>query len=310
MSENNLIVESSENFRIDKYIFSKLKNVSFIYIIKNIRNGKIKLNGKKILPNQKVNKDDIISFDFPITIKSNKPIIAPVKQSTIHLDIKYEDENIVIVNKPAGLASHSDSKNKDSMLERVQQYYYSLKEKPQLCNRLDINTVGLMIFAKNQVAHTEMNKLISNKEVHKFYLCKVYGNFGVESGLLEDYLTILDEEYGVRVSETETKGQSVKIQTLFRTLEVDNKGNSILEINLLTGKKHQIRAHLAFYDHPIFGEQNYITKNKKMPHSHQELYAYKLQFEIKDKESMLYYLNNKTVQLDVKPIIENLRRIH
>ncbi|MDR2821705.1 MAG: RluA family pseudouridine synthase [Mycoplasmataceae bacterium] len=309
MSENNIIVESSENFRIDKYIFSKLKNVSFIYIIKNIRNGKIKLNGRKILPNQKVNKDDIISFDFPISIKSNKPVVAPIKQSTIHLDIKYEDDNIVIVNKPAGLASHSDSKNKDSMLERVQQYYYSLREKPQLCNRLDINTAGLMIFAKTQIAHTEMNKLISNKEVHKYYLCKVYGNFGVESGLLEDYLTILDEEYGVKISEKETKGQSVKIQTAFQTLDIDNKGNSILEINLLTGKKHQIRAHLAFYDHPIFGEQNYISKNKKIPHAHQELYAYKLHFEINDKNSMLYYLNNKTIQLDKKMIIENLQKI-
>jgi 23S rRNA pseudouridine955/2504/2580 synthase len=118
-----------------------------------------------------------------------------------------------------------------------------------------------------------------------------------------------NEGYGVSISKTEIKGKSVKIQTAYKTLGVDKYGNAILDINLLTGKKHQIRAHMAFYGHPLFGEQKYISRNMKQKGAHQALYAYKLIFNIENKNSILYYLHNKVIELDKKNIMKELEKI-
>jgi 23S rRNA pseudouridine955/2504/2580 synthase len=120
-----------------------------------------------------------------------------------------------------------------------------------------------------------------------------------------------NEGYGVEINKNELIGKSVPIITEYTCIDHDANNNSILEINLLTGKKHQIRAHLAFYGHPVYGEQKYVSKKIRQmsKHQHQQLYSYKIQFVVTNKESILYYLNGKTISLDKDNIIDILKKI-
>jgi 23S rRNA pseudouridine955/2504/2580 synthase len=169
--------------RLDKFVFNNVKNSSFFHIIKSIQNGKILVNKKQQALNYKVKIGDVITLDFTKKNEQQKePQHISIKPK---IDIRYEDDNIIIVNKPVGLASHSDHNNDDSMLNKVQKSCFS-NEHIELCNRLDKNTQGLMIFTKTNIAHTEMNKLIEQKNIQKYYLTKIYGQFIKSEGLLTD----------------------------------------------------------------------------------------------------------------------------
>jgi len=268
-----LIIEDKfKNTRLDKYLFSKLKGKSFPFIIKLINKGNILINNSKVSPNYKLKTNDTITIDI---IEKEKKIV-----NNVDIKIVYEDEDILIVNKPSGLASHEDWQNKgDSMLTRVRKYLKNNQYIPQLNNRLDKLTSGLMIFSKNQKTHTFINKMIEERKIEKYYKCVVHGIMSNKEDTLNDFLNIQPDK--VIVSNKKLTKEWLPISIRYRVLETKDKTSS-LEVQLLTGRKHQIRAQLAYHGHPILGDKKYGVKdNEKF-----SLTAFKIIFDFEWKQKI------------------------
>jgi len=220
----------------------------------------------------------------------------------IKLQVIYEDNNFIFVNKPAGINSHEDKFSKDNILISIRKYLGNKNSLfiPQLNNRLDKKTSGIIICSKNKEAHTFMNKTIENKMVQKYYLCLIKGKFDKQEDTLIDYLHIGEDKVYIEKKSNDT---NLKIITKYNQIWTNNN-YSILDIELVTGKKHQIRAHLAFYDHPVIGEDRYVKyKTKSINY---QLVAYKLVFNVdNDKYS---YLNKLNLTLDKQKIISNFKK--
>jgi 23S rRNA pseudouridine955/2504/2580 synthase len=299
--------------------------------MKLIRKGDIKINNNHV--------------DVNYHLKLNDKIILPILNNAINeerkkadskgflkakniLDVVFEDKNIIIVNKPIGLSSQPDEYCKtDSLIQRIKLYLYNKKEfqptsenvfAPQLCNRIDRNTQGLVIAAKNIAALNIMNEKIKNKEVQKYYLCKIHGRMKKQTDTLKDFWTKDQITNSVKISKKPLNKDSLEIITKYNVVDEDKYHNQILEINLITGKKHQIRAHMCFYKHPLFGEKKYCLKEYKDECEFQQLYSYKIKFDffspsseldnLKNEVVSLEYLNNKIVSLKKDSIIEALKK--
>jgi len=271
--QNLIIDERNKNSRLDKYLFSNLKGKSFPFIIKLINKGNILVNNLKTSPNYKLKLNDVIMIN--ILEKEKKQA-----NNNIDINIVYEDENILIVNKPTGLASHEDWTNKDdSMLTRVRKYLKNNQYIPQLNNRLDKLTSGLMIFSKNQKTHTFINKMIEERKIEKYYKCKVHGIMPKKEDILNDFLNIQADR--VYVNDRKINKDWLPIAIKYKVIEV-NENCSFLEVQLLTGRKHQIRAQLAYHGHPIFGDKKYGIKDK----GEFSLVAYKIVFNFDWKQKI------------------------
>ncbi|MDR3249736.1 MAG: RluA family pseudouridine synthase [Mycoplasmataceae bacterium] len=304
--KNITITDQDDKKRIDKFLLDILKGMSFQYIQKNIYKGTILLNNKKIKLNDKIRTNDVLTINLEDKfIRGVKPNI----KEHVDLDIIYEDNNILVINKPCGLSSHQDANNyQDSIIQRVNKYLgFNGGFSPQLCNRLDRNTSGLILIGKNKIAHTTLNKKIADHEINKFYLCKIHGHFEKKENVLKDYLSI--KEDGVIISHRKENNEFIQIITEYKNIEIDKNGDAIIEINLLTGKKHQIRAHMFFYGHPLFNEKKYTYKDFKNKSSNQMLFSYKLEFNFITDANEMNYLKNKIISLDKNKIIEDLRKI-
>ena len=226
-----------------------------------------------------------------------------------NLSVVYEDENILLADKPVGLLSHPDADEyNDTAITRIKRYLYEKHEycpenemsfAPALVNRIDRNTAGIIIAAKNAEALRILNEKLKNRELHKLYLCVVIGKLQKESGILKDSLQKNEKQNKVYVS----KGASVNaksISTKYRVLGYKN-GLSLIEVELLTGRTHQIRAHFAFYGHPLLGDGKYGTnaENKRFGgYKKQFLYSYKLIFDFKTDAGILNYLNKKEFEVE------------
>jgi 23S rRNA pseudouridine955/2504/2580 synthase len=168
-----------------------------------------------------------------------------------------------------------------------------------LVNRLDRNTKGIVIGAKNAESLKILNQKIKDREIDKFYLCQVMGKFPKQEGILEDYLTKNEKLKKVTVSKKPLNEKSVRIITQYKLLSYDKEKNtSLLEIKLITGKTHQIRAHLAFYGFPIVGDSKYGTKDDDF--AHQDLTSCKVIFNFKSDAGILNYLNKKEFKINPK----------
>jgi 23S rRNA pseudouridine955/2504/2580 synthase len=226
-----------------------------------------------------------------------------MKNQISKLKIIFEDENIIIVDKPIGMLSHPDEKLKEidilSELKKVNSnaYHYAV------INRLDFNTSGLVVVGKNLIAIKELNKASIDRKIQKTYLCGVTGYFFSPSETLVAYLLKDSTQSKVRISEVEVSN-SQKIMTKYTVLqEINNM--SLLEVELLTGKTHQIRAHLAHAGHPLLGDPLYgfPSVNLKVGLKTQALCAYRLHFHSIDESSLLHYLNNKDFKTETIPFI-------
>ena len=294
--------------RCDKFLTKYLKSMPLPLIYKYIRKKRIKVNGKKTEISYRLCEGDFIELyinDEFFEPAENEDAYLKIKPS---LDILYEDENILLVNKPQGQLVHSDdSESYNTLINHVIAYLYNKKEylpheehsfRPALCNRIDGNTSGIVIAAKNAAALKIHCDKIKSRELDKRYLAVVHGKLKQKEGLLEGYLFKDESKNQVFLEKKKTESNKT-VKTKYKVLaEKDNL--SFVEVELITGRTHQIRAHFASIGHPLLGDGKYgkLKEDKKLGFSKQALYSYKLTFKFTEDADILNYLNNKTFSVN------------
>lgn len=309
------VKHNDENIRLDNFLSKTFKCLKKSEIYKSIRNNKVKVNDKKVKFDYHVKLGDEIKLYISDELLINNKQQYNINQKQ-EFSIVYEDSNIMIVYKPKGLLVHADSTNNNTLIKQVISYLIKSKQYdpnnencfvPSLVNRLDRNTGGIVLIAKNHRTLDLLNEKTKNHEINKYYIAKVYGIIDPKQATLVAYLTKNSAKNLVTITKKPINDNSKKIVTEYRMLSHDNKISTI-EINLLTGRTHQIRAHFNYIGYPLVGETKYtnntIVKTNKS--KHQALCAYKIIFKFKNKNHHLGYLNNKTFVLDDKLININL----
>lgn len=303
------IKSNDANQRLDKFIRKSLPNLPQSLMYKYIRIKRIKVNGKRAEISTMLHIGDkvdmYINDEFFVKPETRYDFTGASK----NIDIIYEDENIVLMNKKAGLLCHPDDKEYvDTLITRLKRYLYDKGEyipddensfTPSLVNRIDRNTGGIVIAAKNADSLRILNAQMKKRNMRKFYLCVIHGIPAKSNGLLEGYLVKDENNNIVKVSHKETSG-SKEIKTKYSIIAKDEVNNlSLVEVELLTGRTHQIRAHFASIGHPLLGDGKYGTNklNKTWGYKKQFLYSYKLIFNFDEDADNLSYLNGRCFEV-------------
>lgn len=304
-----IINSNDANQRLDKFIQKSVPRLPQSMMYKAIRNKRIKINGKRAEISTRLQAGDIVQMyindEFFDTTIETEFMAAPAV-----LDIVYEDENIILIDKKNGLVVHEDNENTvDTLINRLKHYLYDKGEykpemensfAPSLCNRLDRNTGGIVIAAKNAESLRILNQKIKDRELEKYYLCITVGVPPKKKDTITAYLEKNSDDNTVKVTDRKTD-KNKTIITTYKVLKA--KGNlALLEIKLDTGRTHQIRAHMAHIGCPLLGDGKYgINKvNKEYKIKTQALYSYKLKFTFETDSGCLEYLNGK--EFEVKDV--------
>jgi len=303
--------------RLDKFLFKFFKSIPSSLIYKGIRKKRIKVNGKKSDIAYMLREGDILELyindEFFEDIHSDKDFME-LKRPTV--TVVYEDENILLADKRPGVLVHEDNdESKNTLINNIKAYLYEKGEYnpddensfvPALCNRIDRNTGGIVIAAKNAGALRILNEKIRDREIRKFYLCLVQGRLKEKQKTMKDYLVKNEKQNRVYIHSEPVKDSKTVI-TRYRVLK-EGELTSLLEVELLTGRTHQIRAHMAYLGHPLAGDGKYGTNefNKKVNMKYQALYSYKLRFEFSD-ENMLSYLNGMEFEVSDVPFAVDVK---
>jgi len=279
MSKSYTVDVSYEGIRIDKWIRNNLGKVPQGLIEKSLRTGKIKLNKKKIKSSTKLNVKDIINvydvkFKEAIIQKKTKfkPTNEVIKENeNLIID---DNENFIVVNKEAGIAVQGGTKSKKNLIDIFSKSKIFENSKPYSVHRLDKDTSGVFIIAKNRNTAKLFTSLFRLRKIHKTYIAICYGELDTKKGIFDQNL--------VRY---EGKKEIVEnSKTLFRVID-KNSNCTLLEMNPVTGRKHQLRKQLSLVGHPIYGDDKYtFAKNLKTKNKELMLHSYKIKFIINNKK--------------------------
>ena len=284
-----IVDEKYNNKKVVNFLMDSFPNLNKSILFKALRKKDIRINNVRISQDTTIHTGDEISIYIVDNYLFNNEVT---------LNIFFEDDNILVINKPAGLSVTENSSNEKNLSQIVAEQY---GKNVSPCHRLDRNTKGLIIFAKNNEALNILLEKFKNKEIEKHYLAHVYGIPQKNHELLKAYLFKDNKKNQVYISDKMQKGY-VEILTEYTIINKDTENNtSLLDINLHTGKTHQIRAHLAHIGLPIIGDGKYGKNeiNKKFKKKEQELYSYSLKFNFKTSSGILDYLNQKEIHLDI-----------
>ena len=282
--------KNDENQRLDKYLKKYLKEAPGSFIYKMLRKKNIVLNGKKADGTEKLTAGDEIKLFFAeetLQKFTGEAFGTAVTFPQKELDILFEDEDILIVNKPAGELSQKAEAKDVSMNEYALGYLQkcgviteeSLKVfKPSVCNRLDRNTSGILIVAKTYQGAREFGEALQKRSVRKFYRCIVKGELK-RSEKIDGYLLKDEKTNKVQIFKEKREAAS-EIHTAYEPIKCEN-GLTMLEVHLITGRAHQIRAHLSSIGHSILGDPKYGDRklSEKYKVKHQLLHACRLELD-------------------------------
>jgi 23S rRNA pseudouridine955/2504/2580 synthase len=305
-----IITPNEAEQRIDRFLKKFIPKASKGFIYKMIRKKRIKINGVRVSPDYILQIDDTIQLYLSEdTIEGFRDIKQIISFEQL-MDIVYEDDNILLVNKPKGLLVHGDYKeNKNTLINQI--YYYLNKKgtykpkeentfSPACCNRLDRNTSGIIIVAKNYPSLQAVNSMIKEDKIVKKYLALVKGRLYKKEDL-KGFILKDRKTNKVEIIPQEKKGSKF-IHTKYNPI-IHNENFTLLEINLITGRSHQIRAHLASEGYPIIGDYKYGNKEvnsifyDKFKLNSQFLHAYFIQFQ--KCPSFLTYLEGKSFKVSL-----------
>ncbi len=279
MNKTYIVDSTYEGIRIDRWIRNNLGKVPQSLIEKNLRIGKIKLNKKKIKSSTKLKKKDTINtydLSFEINKINNKFKFIPtsdVIKENENLIID-NNENFIVVNKKAGISVQGGTKSKKNLIDIFSKSPIFKDSKPYSVHRLDKDTSGIFIIAKNRETAKLFTSLFRLRKIHKTYIAICYGELDKNKGIFNQDLTRYDGK----------KKIVEKSKTLFKVID-KNSNCTLLEMNPITGRKHQLRKQLSMIGHPIYGDDKYVfekkfkTKNKELM-----LHSYILKFMINNKK--------------------------
>lgn len=293
--------------RLDKLLAKFLNQAPKSFLYKMMRKKNIVLNGKKCTGNEKLKQGDSIKLFFSdetIEKFSAGTYVTPKKEKINMLPIIYEDEQVLLMNKPVGVLSQKAKDSDVSAVEILINYLIETNQlskeqfrtfHPSICNRLDRNTSGILVAGKTLPALQEMNHFFKERTIAKYYRCLVKGRVIKNEDYIKGYLVKDQKTNKVSITKKKTE-EGVPIETEYCVIQ-SNDEVSLLEVHLITGKTHQIRAHLASIGHPIIGDYKYGDKQinemyrQEYGLKSQLLHAYRL--EMPSSDGSLAYLNDK-----------------
>lgn len=295
--------------RLDRFLSKAMPLLPPALLQKYIRIKRVKCNGQRCQRDQRLAAGDVLQlyindefFDRPQENNLFLTLFQP------RLSIVYEDENLLLVDKRPGLPVHADETEKvNTLINHIQSYLYQKREwsprqenafAPALCNRIDRNTGGIVIAAKNAEALRILTAKIRDREITKKYLCIALGRFTPPDGRLECFLLKNEGKKEVSVHRYPVPGGKSAV-TLYRTLKI-REGLSLMEAELLTGRTHQIRASFAAAGHPLLGDGKYGCGevNRRYGETRQALYSYFIRFDFPTDAGCLTYLRGREFQVE------------
>ena len=294
--------------RLDRFLAKAVPLLPASLAQKYIRIKRIKLGGARVERDTRLKAGDVLQlyindefFEKPREDNAFLTVATP------KLNIVYEDENILLADKRPGMAvhPHDGAEYGRTLIDHIQAYLYQKREwsprgenafAPALCNRIDRNTGGIVIAAKNAETLRILNQKIKDREMDKRYLAIVEGTPKPQKGSLKGFLFKDEKKNRVFVTDTPKPGAKT-CQTNYEVLKCKN-GLSLVECELITGRTHQIRAQFAHAGHPLLGDGKYGKLPKNADRNYQALYSYKLTFKFTTDAGILEYLNGKSFRVD------------
>ncbi len=310
-----MVDEQCSNKRLDAFISSKIADVSRTRIKNLILNGMVKINNQICYePSKKISLKNNLIIEIPPPKKTN------IKPYNYNLDIIFEDSDIIMINKPAGLVVHPGAGNTENTLVNALVNYckgtlstIGGELRPGIVHRLDKDTSGLLVVAKNDVAHINLSKQFSNHTINRKYETLVWGTLKPQKGIIKSYIARSNRNRQL-MEVSQTKGKSAI--TNYKTLEIFQNNKiptlSLIECKLESGRTHQIRVHMFYKSNPIVGDKLYQKKNKKFKKTNMELNSMirniDRQFLHAKSLGFVHPLSNKDVRFEI-PLPKNLSKL-